>query len=889
MVSFFRIPVILCICVAVIAACNPKSGSKAAKTPAKPDEPEKFVDSKPLTGEPTEDEETLEYTMMDPIDITLPAAANPDSLPVYNASNTFEHDLLHTKIEISFDWEKKRANAKATLRLKPWFYPTDKLTLDAKNFDVKSVVLARTNAPLKYTYDNEKIAISLDKTYKRTEEFEIAITYTAKPDERESYGGSAAISQDKGLYFINPDGKEAGKPRQIWTQGETESNSFWFPTIDKPNERCTQEMYITVENKYKTLSNGLLISSKNNPDGTRTDYWKNELPHAPYLFMMAIGEFAVVKDKWRGKDVSYYVEPAYEQYARDIFPYTTEMLEFFSTKLNYAYPWPKYDQVVVRDYVSGAMENTGAVIFGEYVQKTKRELLDNDYTNEKVVAHEMFHHWFGDLVTTESWANLTLNEGFANYSEYLWLEHKHGKDIADAHLQNEQQGYIYSASDGGHPLIHYGYASREDMFDAHSYNKGGAVLHMLRNYVGDEAFFTALNTYLNRHQFTDVEAHELRLAFEDVTGQDLSWFFNQWFFGAGHPSLDIAYAWDEATQTAEVTIEQQQAAENNVAHVFNLPLSVDIYDAAGKARREQIHVTKRRQSFKFKSDRKPLVINVDADKTLLCVKTDHHTNEEWRALFQYGPNYRDRVEALAALSATDSVPEYDIFKVALSDKSPDIRRYALNAIDPSLPGVAPLIANIAENDKNPGTRATAILALGSLEDKQYIPVIQKGLQPDAPYSVAGAALSVLSKLDKAAAVAASKTLENDDNEEIANALAEMYAETPSVEQLPWFQKRAAKADQMAAFSFFEVYQRYLVGLNNDAALETGIQSWKTNATTPDTNSEWRRFASTKALADTRNFFRDKGDETKANTIQTYIEEIKEKESDPTLKMYYGLF
>ncbi len=886
-IKLLHFPIACLLLVGASIACTPKSGSKASRTPAKPDEPEKFVDVKPDTGTPAEDDEVLEYNMMDPVDIMPSATINADTLAPYNPSNTFQHDLLHTKIEIDFDWAQKRANGKAALRLKPWFYATDRLTLDAKNFDVKSVTLAN-GTPLKYDYNNEQLAIALNKTYSRTEEFEVVVTYTAKPDERESYGGSAAITQDKGLYFINPDGKEADKPRQIWTQGETESNSFWFPTIDKPNERCTQEMYITVENKYKTLSNGLFVSSKNNPNGTRTDYWKNDLSHAPYLFMMAVGEFAIVKDQWRGKDVSYFVEPKFEQYARDIFPYTTEMLEFFSTKLNYPFPWQKYDQVVVRDYVSGAMENTTAVIFGEYMQQTKRGLLDNNRTNEKVVAHEMFHHWFGDLVTTESWANLTMNEGFANYSEYLWLEHKHGAVVADEHMRTEHQGYMFSASDGGHPLIHFGYASREDMFDAHSYNKGGSVLHMLRNYVGDEAFFTALSTYLKRNQFTDVEAHELRLAFEDVTGQDLSWFFNQWYFAAGHPSLNITYNWDEATKTTEVTIEQQQLAENKVPYIFQMPLAVEVYDASGKARREQIMVTKRKQAFRLKSDSKPAVVNVDADKAMLCVKIDNHSPEEWRALYKFGPKFLDRMEALQALSAEEEKPN-DLLQTALSDKSAEIRDFALSSLDPSLPGVAALLVPLAESDPVPTVRATAITALASLQDKQYVPVIAKGLAPDAPYSVTGAALSALVALDPAAALDAAKALENDDNGEIIANLAQVYAENPNPAKLEWFKKRAPKVDQMAAFGFFEQYQKYLVGLKDPAALDAGIAEWKSNALTPASNSEWRRFASTKALADTRNYLRDGGDTTKADAIEAMISEIKEKETDPTLKMYYGLF
>ncbi len=294
-------------------ACTPKSGSQMASTPTPAQEPVAWdTMGKPLMGE-EEAEEPVEYASMNEVEVMPEKPQEPDTLAPYNPSHTFEQDLLHTKIEISFDWAKKRANATATLTMRPWFYPTDKVTLDAKNFDIKSVALDGKSEQLKYDYNNEQLTIHLGKTYTRNDEFKVAIQYTAKPDERESIGGSAAITQDKGLYFINADGADKDKPMQIWTQGETESNSFWFPTVDKPNERCTQEMYITVENKFKTLSNGIMVSSKKNADGTHTDYWKMDKPHAPYLFMMAIGEYAVVKDKWRGIDVDYYVEPKYEK------------------------------------------------------------------------------------------------------------------------------------------------------------------------------------------------------------------------------------------------------------------------------------------------------------------------------------------------------------------------------------------------------------------------------------------------------------------------------------------------------------------------------------------------------------------------------------------------
>ncbi|TAE02864.1 MAG: M1 family peptidase, partial [Bacteroidetes bacterium] len=453
----------------------------------------------------------------------------------YRASRKMVHDLVHTNLDVRFEWAKAYLHGKAILTLKPHFYPSNRLELDAKGFEIREVALLSTNqgktakTPLKYTYDGKMINIELNKSYVKDEKYNIFIDYTAKPDELPKGGGSEAITEDKGLYFINKDGKDPNKPMQIWTQGETEASSCWFPTIDAPNQKSTQEIAMTVDKKYITLSNGLMTSTKTNADGTRTDIWKQNKPHAPYLFMMAVGEFAIVKDKWRNIEVNYYVEPKYKDSAKDIFGFgkTPKMIEFFSKILKVDYPWDKYHQIIVRDYVSGAMENSSAVIFGEFAQQTKRELLDLNH--EDIVAHELFHHWFGDLVTCESFSNLPLNESFATYAPYLWFESEYGQDFMDHERYKSLQGYFQEAEETTKDLIRYFYKSREDMFDAHSYNKGGGVLHMLRRYVGDDAFFTALNLYLTQNKFGSAEIHDLRLAFEKVTGEDLNWFFNQWF------------------------------------------------------------------------------------------------------------------------------------------------------------------------------------------------------------------------------------------------------------------------------------------------------------------------------------------------------------------------
>ena len=441
---------------------------------------------------------------IDKADVKQDAKSTPVfERPVYRSSAKRENDLLHTRLEVQFDWKTEKVFGKATLDLKPYFYPTDSLTLDAKGFEISNIQLVPAGRELEYEYDGQQLKIKLDRTYQRNETYTVNIDYTATPS---ATGGSNAIKSDKGLFFINPRGEDPDKPQQIWTQGETQNNSRWFPTIDRPNERFTQEIFITVDDKYTTLSNGTLQSSTQNENGMRTDHWKMDQPHAPYLCMIAVGEYAVVRDQWEDILLEYYVEPEYEQDAKAIFPHTPEMLAFFSDVLGVKYPWSKFSQIIVRDYVSGAMENTTAVVYLDKLQMPARELID-ETINESYVAHEMFHHWFGDLVTCESWANLTLNEAFATYGEYLWFEYKYGKDEADYHLLGEWNYYLSTTKSKLHPLVDFSYRDREDMFDSHSYQKGGAILHMLRYYVGDEAFFAALNKYLVDNQFQTVEAH----------------------------------------------------------------------------------------------------------------------------------------------------------------------------------------------------------------------------------------------------------------------------------------------------------------------------------------------------------------------------------------------
>lgn len=703
------------------------------------------------------------------------AVKQPPVPQVYQASNTRYNDLISTTLSVKPDFATSTLTGQATLLLKPYFYATKNLVLDAKAMDIKEVAIVNkgVRTPLVYTYDGNKIAIELDKEYTRNEQYTVFISYVAQPDKVKQEG-SEAITDAKGLYFIDPKETDPNKPTQLWTQGETESSSCWFPTIDSPNEKTTQEISITVDKKYVTLSNGKLVSQKANTDGTRTDTWKQDLPHAPYLFMMAIGEFEIVKDKWRNKEVNYYLEKEYAPYGKQVFGNTPEMLEFFSKKLGVDYPWDKYSQVVVRDFVSGAMENTTATIHGEFVQKTDREMLDDD--SESIIAHELFHHWFGDYVTCESWSNLPLNESFANYSEYLWFEYKFGRDRADEHHHENLESYLDEATTKNVDLIRFDYKSREDMFDRHSYDKGGRILHMLRGYVGDDAFFTALGDYLNTNKLTAAEAHQLRLSFEKVTGEDLNWFFNQWFFNKGNPVLEVNHAY----QNGNVVVTVSQTQDFAIAPLYKLPTTVRIYYAGGKFTEHKVVVDSVSNTFTFPAIEQPSLVLFDANDHLLAEIKHTKTNDELAYQYTNCPLWYHRYSAVSALSKKTSAQSSTILKAALSDKWQGIRSFAVSKLA-KLPtdeqkALRPVVENIAKNDPVASVREAAITSLKNMfdSDATLAPLYRDRLANDKSYSVIGGALDALSSVDVNAALAEAKKLESIKSSELLLAIANLY-------------------------------------------------------------------------------------------------------------------
>jgi aminopeptidase N len=738
--------------------------------------------SEPITGD-------VELLNTDSLSISESEEIKPER-PVYRASETILTDLIHTRLEVSFDWKLSRMKGLAQLTAKPHFYPSDSLILDAKGMDILKVQL--DGKDLTYTYDSSYLKIKLGRTFTRSDKYTVNISYVAKPDERVT-GGSSAITSDKGLYFINPKGEEKSKMPQIWTQGETEASSVWFPTIDAPNVKTTQEIFITVEDKYVTLSNGKLVSSKKNSDGTRTDHWKQDLPHAPYLFMMGVGEFKVVKDVYTRldgtkMDVNYYVEPEWEPYAKAIFGETPNMIGYFSKLLGVEYPWDKYHQIVVREYVSGAMENTGAVIFGDFVYKNDRELLDGN--DQSTIAHELFHHWFGDLVTCESWSNLPLNESFANYSQYLWDEYRFGLDEADYQAEGEADGYFQSAQGGGyHNLIWFDYEDKEQMFDGHSYNKGGRILHMLRCYLGDEAFFKGINLYLTANKFKPAEFHQLRLAFEDVSGEDLNWFFNQWFLGSAHPVLDVSQKFDAAAASVTVSVKQNQSME--ISPIFRLPVDVAVFDSEGK-HVHRIFIDQLEQSFVLPVKGELKCVLFDDQQMLLAKIREDKPVDQY--IFQYynGKRYKARKNALNYGTKGKDPRIQQLILDGLKDPFWSIRLSAIEKAsklnEENKVKALSMIRSLATDDANSQVRSSALNYLGSNADEAMVKEIAKDrIEKDRSYSVISTALKQLGKLDADLAMEKAAALEAERSSKMISGIAQLYGSFGKEEKLKFFE------------------------------------------------------------------------------------------------------
>ncbi|MCD6010855.1 MAG: peptidase [Flavipsychrobacter sp.] len=760
--------------------------------------------------------DTIQHVVLDTLEVSVPAGPVP-----YRNSATKVWEIKHTRIALSFNFKEKTADVKEWISLTPYFYPVDTLVLDAKSMRIDSVLLVTPNGKvkLKYTYENNQLTIRFGQVFKMGFNIDLYLKYTAMPYAKTS-GGSSAIRDDRGLYFINTDYKVPHKPAQIWTQGETESNSHWMITIDKPNTRFTTQIELTVPDSFTTLSNGALIKKTPVIKGMRTDVWKMDMPLSVYTAMFAIGKFKIDKNNWRGKEVSYYVEPEYEQYAYLMFNHTRDMMEYFSQRTGVAYPWNKYSQVVVRDYVSGAMENTSASLFGEFMNQNAREVADKNA--EDVVSHELFHQWFGDYVTCESWANITVNESFANYGEQLWRNYRYGKASCDELAYNDLMGYIATSAFKDEPLVRYHYDSREDVFDAISYNKGGAILRYLNNLIGDAAFDKSMNIYLTKNALRPAEAHHWRLAVEEATGQDWGWFFNQWYYKGGHPVLKVSYDYNDSLQKLIVTVKQAQEDSN---FMYRLPLKTAIFYDRDKTVIDW-EITKKKETFAipYKLGVAPVVIP-DYTHILPGELKDGKKMMQWKVQMTHTDDYiSKRLAVNAASKLLSDTNSQAIIDLALKDNIHPIRRHALTQLrnttnEKYQKRWAEYIISVAKYDSDKLVRAEAFYTLGDWKVAEGKEFMQKATHYSS-YAIAGAALEALSKIDMDTAYALAKELvQTDPKASLETSVWTIIGKKGADEDIVLFEKYVPYAFGSKRFWYASAMNNYLKNVKSDDAFK----------------------------------------------------------------------
>jgi aminopeptidase N len=524
--------------------------------------------------------------------------------PDFNRPQTF--DVQHYTLRVSFERARKRVQGETTVTLKPLKGAFRTVELDAVGLNFESVKLAQSGFDVKYATVGDKVVVTLDREYRPEETIAITFKYTATPK--------------KGIYFVDAGGSAPRNAHsaQIWTQGEPDEARHWFPSFDFPSDKATTEQFITAESGETVVGNGELVDKTENINGTATWHYKMSVPYSTYLVSFVIGKYIKVEDKYKSIPLGFYVYPGKEQLARAAFRDTSKMMGVFEERTGIPYPYNKYDQTIVAKFQFGGMENITATTMADTEIFYEEMGLGGLVTD--LVSHELAHSWFGNLVTCRNWAELWLNEGFATYMEAVFRENVGGREAYKLKVRTDAAQFLVHdvVASKDHGLYNLRANNVDALFDTPevTYQKGGAVLHMLREQVGTDAFWRAVNTYLNRHKFGSVESTDLRRAMEEASGQDLGWFFEQWVYGTGSPNLTVARSYSARSKTLTLTVTQTQGPEALTPPAFRLPMDVQIVTPAGK-NVQKLDVTRRTQVFTYRLDGPPSDVIIDPEDKII--------------------------------------------------------------------------------------------------------------------------------------------------------------------------------------------------------------------------------------------------------------------------------
>ena len=642
-------------------------------------------------------------------------------------------DVLHYKITVRLDDRIPEPVVEGRVDIEfAMTASASSIDLDAEDMTISEVGLAQ-GTKLPFTHEGRRLAIDLGRKASAGEKFNLGIVYSASPKA--------------GLFFISPDPAQPKKQWQVWSQGETEENHRWFPCYDYPNDRATTEVIVSVRAKYRTISNGELVKTETGREGWRTEHWKMDIPHVAYLTSIVAGEFDIVEDA--GPVPLRYVVPKgwhTPEEIRHTFCRTPDMMKFYGERTGVPYPYVKYDQVVVDDFTWGGMENITATTLHPGSVVPKRSWADRD--SDGLIAHELAHQWFGDLVTCRSWAHAWLNEGFATYMEALWQEKAGGREAMVGDMEDGLGGYLGEAkNEYMRPIVCEHYTSQDDLFDSHLYPKGAWVLHMLHTKLGNDAWWKGIHKYLTKHRAGIVSTDDFRAAMEEASGQDLKPFFNQWVFKAGHPDFKVTAQWDPESQQLAMKIEQTQLARKLVwkdletaVPYFEVPVDIEIETKAGR-KTQRVEVKDRETNVTFKLDSEPDIIDFDRDSDVLksfsfertpaqLARQLEHDDQPWHRWWAAGQlagshegvaalrealhkDSSDRVR-IAAAKSLGATATSEACKALLGKAQSDarVRRAVLEALANHAKEAGDALEKAFKTDPSPACRAAAAASLG---------------------------------------------------------------------------------------------------------------------------------------------------------------------------------
>jgi aminopeptidase N len=577
----------------------------------------------------------------------------PGAKPHYNPDRPGQ--VEHIYLDLNLDIPKQSFSGTCTITIAPVRKGITQLTLDAVDLQIESVCVDNVNQT--FNYDGQQLIINL---LQPTEEssFKLAIAYQVNHPQR-------------GLYFIAPDKHYPHKPTQVWTQGEDEDSRFWFPCFDYPGQLATSEIRVRVPKQYIAISNGELVGIED-IDGDQIYHWYQKQIHPTYLMTLAVSNFAELKAEWQGIPITYYVERGREEDGWRSMGKTPKMMEFLSQKYSYKYPYPKYAQVCVDDFIFGGMENTSTTILTDRCLLDKRAAIDNRNT-ESLVLHELAHQWFGDLVVIKHWSHAWIKEGMATYAEVLWTEHEYGKDDGAYYFLNEVRNYVEEDSSRyRRPIVTNIYREAIELYDRHLYEKGACVYHMIRSILGEELFDKAIHTFVNDNAHKTVETIDLLRAIEKSTGYNLASLFDAYVFRGGHPDYKVAYSWDGDSNLAQLTVTQTQAKDDkngSKSELFDLKIPVIfgyIDDGNVMEKTVSIRMYQKQQSFYFPLDKKPDFVSFDKGNKFLKTLTLEYPNPELKAQLKYDSDVISRIHAATALAKKGGVENINILAEALT-------------------------------------------------------------------------------------------------------------------------------------------------------------------------------------------------------------------------------